>query len=74
MENYSLPVVIEKDKDGYFGYCPELQGCCTQGETYEEVIANLRDAITLHIQDRQASDEPISKPELMNIATLEVAV
>jgi predicted RNase H-like HicB family nuclease len=29
-----------------------LQGCYSQGATYEQVIENIRDAIALHIQDR----------------------
>jgi len=74
MEKYNLPIIIEKDADGYFAYCPELPGCYTQGTSYEEALANLRDAITLHIQDRLACGEPIARPEVLNIATLEVAV
>lgn len=45
---YTLPVVVEKDRDGYFAYCPALQGCYTQGETYEEALRNIEDAIRLH--------------------------
>src|SRR5258708_36015304 len=43
MATFHFPVVIEKDEDGYFGYCPPLQGCYTQAETYEEVLLRLRD-------------------------------
>ncbi len=46
---YQLPVVIEKDEDGYYAYCPALEGCHTQGETYEEVLINIREAISLYI-------------------------
>ncbi|OYD14624.1 HicB family protein [candidate division WOR-3 bacterium JGI_Cruoil_03_51_56] len=74
MEKYNLPIIIQKDKDGYFAYCPELQGCYTQGETYEEALVNLKDAIALHIQDRLKNGETIPKSEILNIATLEVAV
>ena len=74
MQTYDLPVVIEKDEDGYIGYCPELQGCYTQGATYEECLGNLRDAIALHIQDRLASGEPIKRLEVLSIATVQVAV
>ena len=52
MKSYKFSVVIEKDKDGYFAFCPELQGCYTQGETYEETIKNIKDAIHLHLEDR----------------------
>jgi predicted RNase H-like HicB family nuclease len=74
MQTYDLPTIIEKDEGGYIGYCPELQGCYAQGETYEECLRNLKDAIALHIQDHIASGEPIERPEVLNIATVEVAV
>jgi len=51
MKKYQFPVYIEKDKDGYFATCPLLQGCYTQGKTYEEVLDNIRDAIKLIVQD-----------------------
>ncbi len=35
MNNYRFSIIIEKDADGYFASCNELQGCYTQGETYE---------------------------------------
>jgi predicted RNase H-like HicB family nuclease len=31
-----------------------LQGYCSQGATYEQVIENTRDSIALHIRDRSA--------------------
>jgi len=54
--NYHFAIVVEKDKHGYFAYCPELQGCYTQGETFEEVIENIKDAIKLHVDDRLGSE------------------
>ncbi len=38
MEKHTLPVVIEKDEYGYFAMCPALQGCYSQGDTYEGAI------------------------------------
>lgn len=55
MRNYHFAVVVEKDEEGYFAYCPELQGCYTQGETFEEVMENVKDAIKLHVEDRLAN-------------------
>ena len=54
MRKYSLACVIEKDDDGYIAYCPKLQGCYVQGDSYEEAVKNLRDSMKLHIEDRQA--------------------
>jgi len=69
-----FPVFIEKDEDGYFATCPSLQGCYTQGETYEEVLANIRDAISLHLQDRLAVGEPLPRSHSFSLATVEVQV
>ncbi|MDO8603798.1 MAG: type II toxin-antitoxin system HicB family antitoxin, partial [bacterium] len=41
MKQYDLPIVIEQDEDGYFAFCPALQGCYSQGKTYEEAISNI---------------------------------
>jgi predicted RNase H-like HicB family nuclease len=59
-DKFWLPVVIEKDSDGYYAYCPSLQGCYTQGDSYKEALENIEDAISLHIEDRLANNEPIS--------------
>ena len=74
MANYHISVIVEKDKDGYFAFSPDLQGCYTQGESYEEVIENIRDAIRLHIEDRLADGEQIALPETVSLTSLEVAV
>jgi len=71
---YRVSVIIEKDEDGYFASCPEMQGCYTQGETYEEVLENIRDAIRLHIQDRIENGEDIPQPEAVSLTSLEIAV
>ncbi len=74
MKTYHFSVIIEKDKDGYFAYCPELQGCYTQGDTYEETLENIKDAIQLHIEDRIANGEKILLPESVSLTSLEVAI
>ncbi len=74
MEKYRFSVIIQKDQDGYFAFCPDLQGCYTQGETYEEVVENIRDAIHLHVEDRLAAGEEISQSESVSLTSLDVAV
>ncbi|HEY4510736.1 MAG TPA: type II toxin-antitoxin system HicB family antitoxin [Candidatus Paceibacterota bacterium] len=74
MKQYNFPVVIEKDKDGYFASCPELQGCYSQGDTYEKALENIKDAIKLHIEDRSTSYEPVLKTKSVSLAMVEVAV
>ena len=74
MKTYRFSVVVEKDHDGYFAFCPELQGCYTQGETYEEALENIKDAVRLHVEDRIEAGEEIPQPESISLTSLEVAV
>ncbi|MCI4626865.1 MAG: type II toxin-antitoxin system HicB family antitoxin [Candidatus Magnetoovum sp. WYHC-5] len=74
MSIYKFPVVVEKDKDGYFAFCPELQGCYTQGDSYEEIMENIKDVIRLHIKDRAESGEEIQQSELVSLTLMEVVV
>ncbi len=74
MKQYKLSVVVEKDADGYIAFCPELEGCYTQGETYEVLMENIRDAIQLHIQDKLAMGEEIETYDMVSLTSLEVTV
>jgi|WetSurMetagenome_2_1015567.scaffolds.fasta_scaffold54831_3 predicted RNase H-like HicB family nuclease len=74
VHNFRFSVVIEKDDEGYSAFCPELQGCYAQGETYEEVLDNIKDAIRLHIDDRIESGEKIPQAQLINLTTVDVSV
>ncbi len=74
MQTYNYPVVIEKDEDGYYATCPSLQGCHSQGDTYEEAIDNIEDAIRLHIQDRLEHKEKLSKPATVSISAVNVVL
>ena len=74
MTNYRFSVIVEKDDDGYFAKCNELQGCYTQGDTYEEVIDNIKDAISLHVEDRVESGEEIPQPKNVSLTMMELAV
>jgi predicted RNase H-like HicB family nuclease len=57
---YKYRILIEKDEnDIYIASCPALQGCYSQGDTVDEALQNIKDAIQLHIEARQALGEPI---------------
>ena len=73
MKQYEFTAVVEKDQDGYFAFCPELQGCYTQGDTHEEALTNLEEAIRLHVEDRLAAGEEIPQPEQVSVTTVKVA-
>jgi predicted RNase H-like HicB family nuclease len=72
MKTYTSPAIIQRDADGYYGERPSLQGCFTQGASYEEVIKRLRDAIRTRIMDRIEAGEEIESSDLLRVTTLEV--
>ncbi len=39
-------VVLQKSEEGYSVSCPGLPGCWSQGETEQEALANIQDAIS----------------------------
>lgn len=74
MEKYKVSVIIQKDKDGYFAFCPELPGCYTQGNSFEEILGNIKDAVKLYIEDMIESGEEIPKFEAITISQIEVTL
>lgn len=60
MSDHEFTILIERDEDGVFiATCPALAGCHSQGDTREEAIENIKDAIALHIEARRELGEPI---------------
>lgn len=55
-------VVIEKAPDGYGAHVPDLPGCIAAGDTREEVLALIKEAIEFHIQALRGAGEPIPPP------------
>jgi len=52
-----LSMVCQKQSNGsYFAICPDLKGCYTQGDTYEEAISNLREIVYNTIKDEIIAD------------------
>lgn len=73
IQNFS--VVIEQDKNGFVAECLDLQGCYTQGQTYEEVVKNIKDAIKLHVADRIAKKEKLILSErFFTLSNFQVAI
>jgi predicted RNase H-like HicB family nuclease len=74
MKSYKLNAIIEKDENGYYAYCPELEGCCTQGRTLDQTMMNIREAISLYLETlSQKERAAISHRELIT-SSLEVCV
>lgn len=59
MPNFRFSIRVEKHEEGYSAFCSELQGCYAQGESYEEAMEAIRDAVRLHVEDRLENGEEI---------------
>ncbi len=44
------PVVVHKSDYGYDAHCPILPGCHSQGDTVEEALENIKDAIITYLE------------------------
>lgn len=55
-------VVIEKGEKGYGAHVPDLPGCIAAGETREEVINLIKEAIEFHIEDLRTDGKPVPQP------------
>ena len=62
-------VIIERDEDGYYvGEVPQLRACYSQGETLDELMANMREVIELCLEE---GDEEVL-PEIVGIQKVAV--
>ncbi len=68
MRKASYLAVFEPSGDGYSVYFPDLPGCVSYGESYEEAEKEAEDALGLHIygmeKDGDELPEPSRKPEI----------
>ncbi len=63
-------VTLEQDEAGYTVIeCPTLPGCVSQGRTREEALANIREAILLSLETREAHELPLQ----VEVTEVEVA-
>lgn len=69
-------VVLEKESEGGFSvFVPSLPGCATQGETMEEAIANIKEALELYIQSLKEDGLPIPSSDVdIIVRDVEVSV
>jgi predicted RNase H-like HicB family nuclease len=52
-------VIVEKGPSSYGAYVPDLPGCIAVGETREEVLASIHEAIEFHLEGLKEDGQPI---------------
>jgi predicted RNase H-like HicB family nuclease len=66
--------ILEAEPDGgYHAFCPALPGCHSEGDTLDEAIANIRDAIALYLESLKAHGEELPVENIL-IKPMEIAV
>ena len=60
MKPMDFKVMLEPDPEGgYVVTCPTLPGCYSQGDTIDEAMEHIREAIVLCVEDMKAHGEPL---------------
>ena len=66
---YNYTVILEKEAEGgYHAFCPPLKGCHSQGDTFEELLQNIYEAV------EGCLSVDIDTPADENTQVLEIAV
>ena len=72
MRELDYPVLIEplaaEDGGGFLATVPDLPGCMSDGETPEEALAHVRDAIASWIEEARAIGRSVPKPSRRHVA------
>lgn len=76
MKAYDFKVLLEPDQEagGYVVSCPALPGCYTQGDTIDEALENVKEAILLCLEDMMSQHQPIPDMSRTLISSVSVTV
>jgi predicted RNase H-like HicB family nuclease len=55
-------VIVERGETSWGAYVPDLPGCVAAGESREEVLQLIRDAIEFHIEGLRENGEEVPEP------------
>jgi predicted RNase H-like HicB family nuclease len=64
--------IIEHNQDGFYAYIPTLQGCMSQGDTLEEALANIKEALELYLEDMDEQEQEKFSENSYIIAPIQV--
>ena len=74
MATYNYTAILEREADGgSHAYCPALKGCHSQGDTLDEALDNVREAVEAYLESVGAHGEPIPQEDRL-IKPVEVAI
>jgi len=72
---YQFIAVFEKNEDGgYTVTVPSLPGCISKGDTFDEALKNIKEAITLYLEVMKKDKEKIKEEEEIIFAPVKVKI
>jgi predicted RNase H-like HicB family nuclease len=67
MTNYKV-VLEEQEEGGFVAYVPTLPGCATQGETRDETMNNIKEAISVYVESLSDRELPLPQIEELEVS------
>ena len=58
---YTIIIHRDEQEGGFWGECSELPGCYSQGESIEELMKNIREAVELYLEDDEEVYLPVEE-------------
>ena len=55
-------VIYEEGEDGWGAYSPDLPGVVSHGDTHDEAVANMREAVDLYLDELRRIGQPAPRP------------
>jgi len=75
MAKMKFTVLIEQDEDGvYIGSVPDIKGCHSYGDTLDELMKNMKEAIMANIEVIKSESKELPKVQFSGVQQVEVEV
>jgi predicted RNase H-like HicB family nuclease len=66
MARVSYTIIVEAGSENYSAYAPDLPGCVAVGDTVDETVQEMKDAIEFHIEGLLTEGLPIPQPQVIS--------
>jgi len=64
-------IIIERGPNNFSAYALDFPGCVAAGDTEEETLAPMKEALEMHIENMRARGEPIPQPSEVRAVEVE---
>lgn len=74
MKLYNYKVVVEEcEEGGFYAECPAFPGCHVEGETYEETMKEMKEAVRAFIDDNLLRNEELPSDNFL-VTSIQISV